>query len=195
MKGLLHSAKYLAEDMASMILFLIVLEVTKQVPLAVAVGMIVGVAQITWHLVRKEKIDAMTWLSVTMVIIGGSATLLTKDPRFVMVKPSVISFVIGVFMLKPGWMNRYLPAEAQEWTSDVGVVFGFIWAGLMFVTAVVNIVLALTVPTLTWAGVMAVFGPVSMITLFLVQYLVMRTIAYRRVARAEMQGQTAQAAT
>ena len=180
MKGLLHSAKYLAEDMASMILFLIVLEVTKQVPLAVAVGMIVGVAQITWHLVRKEKIDAMTWLSVTMVIIGGSATLLTKDPRFVMVKPSVISFVIGVFMLKPGWMNRYLPAEAQEWTSDVGVVFGFIWAGLMFASAALNVALVLILDAATWAAVISVYGIVSKIALFLIQYTAMNVIGRRR---------------
>ena len=33
----------------------------------------------------------------------------TSDPRFVMAKPSVIAVIVGVFMLKPGWLSRYLP--------------------------------------------------------------------------------------
>ena len=188
MKELLHSAKYLAEDMASMILFLVVLEFTHQVPMAVALGMALGVGQITWHLVRKEKIDAMTWLSVSLVIAGGTATLVTKDPRFVMVKPSVISVIVGVFMLKPGWMNRYLPQMAQDVVPDIGVLFGFIWAGLMFFSAALNLVLALTLPTLTWAAVMASFGPISMVTLFLIQFATMRFVGRRRYRAAEAQG-------
>jgi len=188
MKELLHSAKYLAEDMASMILFLVVLEFTHQVPLAVALGMALGVAQISWHLIRKEKIDAMTWLSVSLVIAGGTATLVTKDPRFVMVKPSVISVIVGVFMLKPGWMNRYLPQMAQDVVPDIGMLFGFIWAGLMFFSAALNLVLALTLPTLTWAAVMASFGPISMVTLFLIQFATMRFVGRRRYRAAEAQG-------
>jgi intracellular septation protein len=188
MKELLHSAKYLAEDMASMILFLVVLMVTHQVTWAVGAGMVLGAAQIAWHLARKEKIDAMTWLSVSLVICSGTATLLTHDPRFVMIKPSVVSAIIGVFMCKPGWMNRYLPAEAQQWTPDLGVAFGFIWAGLMFFSAILNIVLALSLDTLTWAKVMAIFSPASMVVLFFIQFTVMRTIGRRRFARAEGQG-------
>jgi intracellular septation protein len=185
MKELLHSAKYLAEDMAAMILFLVVLMVTHQVPWAVGAGMILGGAQIGWHLARREKIDAMTWLSVSLVIASGTATLLTKDPRFVMIKPSVISIIVGVFMCKPGWMNRYLPQIAQDTVPDVAVGFGFIWAGLMFFHAALNIVLALTLPTLTWATVMASFGPISMVALFLIQFAVMRIVGARRYARAE----------
>jgi intracellular septation protein A len=191
MKELLHSAKYLAEDMASMILFLVVLMVSHQVTWAVAAGMVLGGAQIAWHLARREKIDAMTWLSVSLVICSGTATLLTHDPRFVMIKPSVISAIVGIFMCKPGWMNRYLPEEAQQWTPDVGVAFGFVWAGLMFFSAILNIVLALTLDTLTWAKVMAIFGPVSMVVLFLIQFSVMRTIGRRRYARAEAQATVA----
>jgi intracellular septation protein A len=192
MKELLHSAKYLAEDMASMILFLVVLMVTHQVPWAVGAGMVLGAAQIGWHLVRKEKIDAMTWLSVSLVLASGTATLLTKDPRFIMIKPSVINVVIGIFMLKPGWMNRYLPQIAQDTVPDIGVLFGFIWASLMFFTAALNIVLALTLPTVTWATVMASFGPISMAVLFVIQFTTMRFIGARRYRAA---GQSPAAAT
>jgi intracellular septation protein A len=51
----------------------------------------------------------MELLSLFLVIAAGTATLLTNDPRFVLFKPSVIYVIVGVVMLKPGWMNRYLP--------------------------------------------------------------------------------------
>lgn len=190
MKELLHSARYLAEDMASMILFVVVLEIahslfhvelTQATLIAVAAGMVLGVCQIAWHLVRKEKIDAMQWLSVALVIAGGVATFLTNDPRFVMMKPSVIHVIIGVFMLQKGWMNRYLPDVAQMIVPDVAIVFGFIWSGMMFFTAVLNIVVAMKFDALAWAKIMSIWGTGSLIGLFLIQFAIMRFIGRRRV--------------
>lgn len=183
MNSLLHSAKYLAADMASTILFLIVLQITHQVPLAVGCGMALGVIQITWHLVRKEKIDAMQWLSVALVIGSGAATFFTNDPRFVMLKPTVIHVVIGLFMLQRGWMNRYLPEVAQELVPDVAVVFGYIWSGMMFASAALNIVVAMAVDALTWAQIMSVYSLASVAGLFLIQFATMRFIGRRRYAR------------
>jgi len=195
MKELIHSAKYLAEDMASMILFVIVLELahsafgiqlTQATLIAVAAGMVLGVCQIAWHMVRKEVIDAMQWLSVALVIAGGVATFLTNDPRFVMMKPSVIHVIIGVFMLKRGWMTRYLPEVAQLIAPDIAIVFGFIWSGLMFFTAVLNVVVALKVDALAWAKIMSLWGTGSLIGLFLIQFAVMRFIGRRRVMRGDV---------
>jgi len=183
MKELLHSARYLAEDMASTILFLIVLQVSHQVPLAVGAGMALGVVQISWHLIRKEKIDAMQWLSVALVIGGGAATFFTNDPRFVMLKPTVIHVVVGVFMLQRGWMNRYLPEVAQEIVPDVGIVFGYIWSAMMFASAALNIAVAMAVDPLTWAQIMSIYSIASVAGLFLIQFATMRFIGRRRHAR------------
>src|ERR1700743_3573472 len=109
MKMLLQSARYLVEDLAAIILFGLVMALTHNLPLAVGLGMALGVGQIAWRLAHQTPIDALQWLSVALVIVGGTASLLTKDPRFIMIKPSVVNVVVGAFMLKPGWMNRYLP--------------------------------------------------------------------------------------
>ena len=185
MKELLHSARYLAEDLASMILFVVVLEFSHNTLLAVAAGMVLGVCQITWHMVRKEPIDAMQWLSVALVIAGGAATFITNDPRFVMIKPSVIHVIVGVFMLKKGWMNRYLPRIARQTVPDVAIVFGFIWAGQQLFSAVLNIVVALRFDALTWGKIMSIWGIASIVGLFLIQFAVMRVIGRRRVMRGE----------
>jgi intracellular septation protein A len=74
--------------------------------LAVAIGIGLGAAQIGWLLMRRKPIDTMQWLSIGLVVVSGVATMLTSDPRFVMMKPSVVYCVVGAFMLRPGWMNR-----------------------------------------------------------------------------------------
>jgi hypothetical protein len=97
-----------------------------------------------------------------------------------MVKPSLIYIVVGIVMLKRGWMNRYLPPVAMEVVPDIAVVFGFVWAGLMFATAALNIVVALNFSVVAWSAFMSVFAIVSKAGLFLIQYAVMRTIGVRR---------------
>src|SRR5512138_2793369 len=106
MKNLLHAARFLAYDMASTIFFLVLIAITKNVTLSVALGMALGVVQIAAQGLRKRPIDTMQWMSLFLVLGSGAATLLTHDARFVMFKPTIIYAIVGAVMLKPGWMNR-----------------------------------------------------------------------------------------
>ena len=47
-------------------------------------------------------------------------------------------------MLRPGWMNRYCRRSRCRRCRTSAWIFGYVWAGLMFVSAALNIVLALT---------------------------------------------------
>jgi intracellular septation protein len=180
MRGFLTAAKWVVLDMVSSLLFVGLWLLTGNIPLAMGLGITLGVAQIGWDLVRGRQIGAMQWVSVVVIAGSGAAALITNDPRFVMIKPSVIYAAVGVAMLRPGWMNRYLPPIAQATISDIGVIFGFIWAGLMFATAALNIVVALNFTAATWIGFMAVYPLASKLVLFLVQYAIMRFIGLRR---------------
>jgi len=180
MKNLFHAGKFLALDMASTIFFLGFYAVTKNVVMAVVLGMALGVGQIAWELARKRPIDAMRWLSLFLVLATGAATFLTRDPRFVMIKPSVIYVIVGVVMLNRGWMNRYLPPEAIELVPDMGVAFGYVWSALMFFSAALNLTLALSLPLPAYAGFMSAWALGSKLGLFLVQYGTMRFIGGRR---------------
>jgi intracellular septation protein A len=184
MKNLFAAARLLLLDLASTFLFLVVFLLTKNIPLAVVLGVALGVAQIGWEFARKKPIDTMQWLSLFVVVAAGAATLLTNDPRFVMVKPSLIYIVVGVVMLKPGWMNRYLPPVVHEVVPDVALIFGFVWSGLMFFSAALNLIVALNFSVVTWASFMSVYGIVSKLGLFLIQYATMRYVGVRRRRRA-----------
>jgi intracellular septation protein A len=183
MRNLLAAAKLLLLDMASTFLFLVIFLLTKNLPLSVVLGMALGVAQIGWQLTRKKPIDTMQWMSLFLVLGFGTATLITDDPRFVMVKPSLIYVIVGVVMLKPGWMNRYLPPAAMAVVPDIAVIFGFVWAGLMFFSAALNVLVALNFSVVAWSAFMSVYAIVSKAGLFLIGYGTMRYIGARRRAR------------
>jgi intracellular septation protein A len=180
MRLLFESGKLLLLDLASTFLFLALFLLTHNVPLSVALAVALGIAQIGWQFARGKTIETMEWLSLFIVVSSGAATLLTSDPRFVMIKPSVIYVVVGIVMLKPGWMNRYLPPIARELVPDIATIFGFVWAGLMFATAALNIVVAMNYSVAAWATLMAVYATGSKLALFLIGFVTMRTIGARR---------------
>ena len=180
MANLMHSARLLITDLASTILFLVVLLATKDLMLAVGLGVGLGIIQIAWMKVRRQPIDTMQWLSIGLVVVSGLATMLTNDARFVMLKPSVIYCIVGAYMLKPGWLTRYLPPIAVQMVPDIAWIFGFVWAGLMFASAALNILLALTLDPIAWSATMSIWGLASKIALFLIQYVTMRAIGVRR---------------
>ena len=185
MKSLLRAGQFLALDMASTLALVVVLNLTHNIPLAAGIGIAIALGQVGFDLLRRKPVHALLWLSLVVVVGSGAATLFTQDARFLMIKPSVISVFFGLTMLKPGWMDRYLPKEAIEIVPDIAVIFGYVWAGSMFVAAALNIVLALRLDPVTWASAMSIYHTASMIGLFLIQYATMRFIGVRRHRAAE----------
>src|SRR5216683_2611087 len=104
----------LASDFLSTILFLALYLITGNVVLATSVAIAGAVAQVMYSRVKGKPLAFMTYASLGLVIVLGSATLLTNDPRFVLAKPAVGHFAIGAIMLKRGWMLRYMPPIVSE---------------------------------------------------------------------------------
>ena len=185
MRNLFQASKILLLDLASTVLFLAVYALTGNLFLAVGLGMALGIVQIGWQLVQKQPVEALQWLSLVIIFASGTATFLTDDPLFVMMKPSIIYVIVGLVMLKRGWMTRYLPPIARATVPDLAITFGYVWAGMMFFSAVLNIVLALTLDVAAWAAVKSVWAIGSKVGLFGIQYAIMKSTGMRR-ARAMM---------
>lgn len=181
MKPFLTTVTLLMSDLAASLVFVIVFLATHDPLLSACVGMLIGFGQITVQLVRKTPVDSMQWLSLGLVLVSGAATMLTADPRFVLFKPSVIYLIIGVAMLKPGWMNRYLPPIVKAVAADIGLLTGYAWAGLMFASAALNAYLAVSTNVATWALTMASFAIASKVVLFLAGFGAIRLVTRARV--------------
>jgi intracellular septation protein len=183
MKHLFDAGKLLLFDMAATLFFLALYLLTHNVALSVVLGMALGAGQIGWQLARRKSIDTMQWMSLFLVLGAGTVTLITHDPRFVMIKPSVIYIIVGIVMLKRGWINRYLPPVAIELVPDLAVILGYVWSGLMFFSAALNVAVALNFSVMTWSVTMAVYGIASKVTLLLLGYTALRFVGRRRYRR------------
>lgn len=184
--GLLwRSGRFLAYDMLSTLFFLGVYALTKSIPLSAGLGIATALGQIGVEIARRRPVHTMQWVSLAVVISSGAGAIVLHDVRVILIKPSLIYACIGAAMLKPGWMERYLPEEAKTWVADVADRWGFVWAGLMFVSAVLNLALAFALSFAMWAVVMSAWATGSKIVLFLVQFTTMRWIGRQRRLAAE----------
>ena len=180
MKDLAVAGRALLLDFASTILFLILYALTGRVEIAVAAGIALAIFQLGWKLAHREWPDALQWTSLLLVVASGSATLMVHNPIFVMLKPSVINLLVGCAMLQKGWMVRYVPPRAMEFVPDMVIAFGYGWAGLMFLSAIVNLVLAFNASVAVWSAVTSVWGVASTVVLCLIQFRTMKFIGRRR---------------
>jgi len=177
---MLFAGRAILEDLASTLLFLGLYLLTHNVLLAVGLGMALALVQIGWKLAQRSKIDTLQWVSLFLVIASGSATLITHNPVFVMLKPSAIYLLVGWAMLQRGWMLRYMPERAKQYLPDLIITFGYVWAALMFFSAVLNVVLATSLSVVAWGTAMTLWGTGSKIALFFGQYAFMKMVGKRR---------------
>lgn len=186
MSPLVHAVRPLLIDMAATFVFYGALAVTGDVAAATVVGIGMGIAQVAVMKARGRKIAAMQWTSLALVIVMGGATLLTHDARFILIKPTIIYAAIGAAMLQRGWMARYMPPQAEGRIPERYVVgAGYVWAGLMFLSAALNLAAAYTLDARAAAGFMAIWSPASKFALFAVQYAVFHGAARRSILAAK----------
>ena len=171
----------LAVDFFSTIVFIAVYGITGNVLLATGVAIAGAVAQVIYSRVRGKPLGFMTYASLALVIVLGSATLFTNDPRFVLAKPAIGHFAIGAIMLKRGWMLRYLPPIVTETIPEYVTLAGYAWAALMFALGAGTIAIAMTGDMKLWAIYVSVVAMGAKIAAFAVQYVAFRMLVRSRL--------------
>jgi intracellular septation protein len=174
----------LGADFFSTILFLAVYLATDNVLLATGVAIAGAVAQVIHSRVKGKELGYMTWASLGLVIVLGSATLLTHDPRFVLAKPAIGHFAIGAIMLKRGWMLRYLPPIVTQTIPEYATLAGYAWAALMFVLGAGTIGVAMTGDMKLWTFYVTVVLVGAKIAAFAIQYIAFRILVGSRLRAA-----------
>ena len=174
----------LGTDFLSAIVFLTLYLTTGNVVLATSVAIAGAVAQVVYSRVKGQRLNFMTYASLALVIVLGSATLLTNDPRFVLAKPSIAHFAIGAIMLKRGWMLRYVPPIVSETIPEYVTIAGYAWAALMFALGAGTIAVASTGDLKLWALYVSVVLIGAKLTAFAVQYVAFRVVVTNRIRAA-----------
>ena len=176
-------AKLLA-DFLSAIVFLVLYLSTGNVVLATSAAIAGALAQVVYSRIKRQPLGFMTYASVALVIVLGTATLLTSDPRFVLAKPSIAHFAIGAIMLKRGWLLRYMPSIVTETIPEYITFAGYAWAVLMFALGAGTIAIASTGDLKLWAFYVSVVLIGAKLVAFAVQYLSFRLLVTNRLRAA-----------
>lgn len=183
MNNLIHAGRALATDLLPTIVFAVLVALKVDVITATAASIAVSVAQIVFMKATRREVSRLQWASLALVVTFGTAGIVGHDPRFLMAKPTIVYVIVGVVMLQRGWMLRYMPPAAKGHGEGPMIAFGYVWAGLMFVTAIANLAFAIALPA-QWPAFLAVFPLVSKIALFAIQYVTVRHLSIRSAKAA-----------
>lgn len=183
MTRLLRVAWPVMLDTLGVLVFAVLMALNVDVRIATLAGLVVALAVVGREIVHRRRVAVLQWISLASVVVSSIATWVTSDPRFVMAKPSILFLVIGVVMLRGGWMNRYVPPAIAPRVQPEMTFFGYAWAVLMLVSAALNASVAIWHPA-SWPAFIAVYPAVSKGVLFCVQYGVVKAALRRRPAPA-----------
>ena len=181
----LSAFRQLAVDILCGWLFLAAFLISNNIYLATAAGLVTGALQVIWMLARRQKIDAMQWMAMGLVVVLGGATMVTHNPTFVVFKPSIFDACLGAMMLRPGWMIRYSPPQIRDLIPrSFMVAWGYLWAFCWFALGVSNIVIERAYGLKTWA-LWTNFSPMALAFGLIGAGLLIFPPLVRRAARAQ----------
>ena len=170
-------------DTLGVLVFAVLMALHVDVRIATLAGLVVALAVVGREIAHQRRVAVLQWISLASVVVSSIATWVTSDPRFVMAKPSILFLVIGIVMLRGGWMNRYVPPAIAPRVQPEMTFFGYAWAALMLVSAVLNAVVAIWHPG-AWPAFIAIYPAVSKGVLFCIQYGVVKAALRKRPATA-----------
>ena len=172
----------LKSDFLSAVLFLLAYLISGNIPLAAGIVIGARLVQLGGIKLIGRRILPMRWMRFALVLVLGGATILTQNPRFVMVQPSVVHLAVAALMLRRGGMVRYItPIARQKVPDTVIVAVGYAWAALIAAFGLTNLIIALYFGLNTWAW----FVSVGAIGAKALQYAVFRTIVRRRLLQPQ----------
>ena len=139
--------------------------------LATLVVIVATTAQIAYLLARRRKVDLMLWITFVLVVVLGGATVWFHSPTFIKWKPSVLywamglSFWISQALFKKNLLQTLIGAQL-ELPAPVWQRLNFAWIAFFGLMGLLNLYVAYSYSTSTWATFKA-FGATGLMLVFM----------------------------
>jgi intracellular septation protein len=140
--------------------------------LATLVVMIATLVQIAITVLMRKKVDTMLWVTFGLIVVLGGATIWFHDPTFIKWKPSALDWAMALAL----WVSQAffgknllqaLVGEQIELPRPVWQRLNFAWIAFFALMGVLNLYVAYTYSTSTWAT-FKVFGLTGLMLAFMV---------------------------
>ena len=139
--------------------------------LATIVVIIATTLQIGYLLARRRKIDLMLWITFVLVVVLGGATIWFHNATFIKWKPSVLYWAMGLsFWVSQAIFRKNLLhtliGEQLELPAKVWQRLNFAWIAFFALMGLLNLYVAYSFSTSTWASFKA-FGATGLMLVFM----------------------------
>jgi len=139
---------------------------------ATAVAIAATFLQIGWLWLRRRKVENMLWVSLTVIVIFGGATLLLQNETFIKWKPTVLYWLFGsalavaVLVFKKNLIRAMMEAQVTlpetVWSKLLAS-----WIAFFAMMGALNLIVAYNFTTDTWVN-FKLFGGIGLMLVFVV---------------------------
>lgn len=156
-------------DLFPVILFFAAFSLTRDIYLATAVAMAATVGQVAFSWFKHRKVDTMQWVSLGLIVVLGGATLLLHDKSFIMWKPTVLYWLMGVGLLVSQAMGKQplksLMGKQLTLPEAVWRRLNLAWVAFFAGMGALNLYVAFTFSEEVWVN-FKLFGGMGLMLLF-----------------------------
>ena len=146
---------------------------TEEAPVLLATVVVIAATgvQIGYLLARRQKIDMMLWITFVLVVVLGGATVWFHNATFIKWKPSVLYWAMGLaFWIGQTFFRKNLlqtmMGQQLELPASVWQRLNLAWIMFFALMGVLNLYVAYSYSTSTWASFKA-FGATGLMLVFM----------------------------
>ncbi|HOY70106.1 MAG TPA: septation protein A [Methylotenera sp.] len=145
--------------------------------LATVAVIVASIIQIAWVKLRHGKVEKTLWISAVLVVVLGFLTLYLQDDAFIKWKPTILYwlFAAAIFISQWFWNKNIIRAMMDknvELPEHVWTKMNLSWAGFFTGLGFLNLFVAKTFSTDTWAT-FKLFGATGIMFVFIIVQMLM----------------------
>jgi intracellular septation protein len=139
---------------------------------ATAAAIVATIVQVAWSWLRHRKVDTMLWVTLAIMLVFGGATLISRDPTFIKLKPTVLywlfaAILIGSQLFFRKNLIRALMEKQMALPDAIWLKLNASWTAFFAVMGVLNLYVAYSFSEATWVK-FKVFGGMGIMLVFVV---------------------------
>lgn len=140
--------------------------------LATAIAILASFAQIAYLLVRRQKIDAMLWISLAIIVVFGGATIYFHDETFIKWKPTILywcfatSLLFSQLVLKKNLIRKMMEKQVTL-PDNIWSKLSYSWILFFVFMGLLNLYIAFTLSTDAWVN-FKMFGGMGLMMGFII---------------------------
>ena len=148
------------------------LEATKPIVIATAVLIPATVIQVIYLRLTTGKVEKMHLITLALVVLLGSATLISQNAEFLMWKPTIVNWLFAAAFLGTQWFTeksliQRMMEQAMTLPEHVWGRLNYAWVTFFVVSGLANLYVAYTFSEELWVD-FKLFGLLGLTILFII---------------------------